>query len=296
MFQIESRAQMSCLPRLRPTKFYDIVVQVAIIRPGPIVGNMVNPYLERRLGRAPVKYAHPSLEPVLKRTLGVPLFQEQLLKMAMTCAGFSGGEAEELRRAMGFKRSEQRMRDIEIKLRRGMTAKGINRQTQDEIVHSIASFALYGFPESHAASFALLAYASAYLKCHYLAAFTAALLNNQPMGFYSPATIVKDAERHGLRIRPIDVTRSDWPCTLEVAPSFRACPERSEGSAGAGLKPGATGRKICVRLGMRYVKGLREEAAQAIVRERAHGPFRSIDDLARRVPELRKPELVLLAE
>src|SRR5437773_43612 len=216
MFQIESRAQMSCLPRLRPTKFYDIVVQVAIIRPGPIVGNMVNPYLERRLGRAPVRYAHADLEPVLKRTLGVPLFQEQLLKMAMTCAGFSGGEAEELRRAMGFKRSEQRMKDIEVKLRRGMTKKGITNQTQDEIVEQIASFALYGFPESHAASFALIAYASAYLKCHYLAAFTAATLNNQPMGFYQPFTIIKDAQRHGLKVKPVDVMRSNWECTLEA--------------------------------------------------------------------------------
>src|ERR1043166_9540564 len=164
MFQIDSRAQMSCLPRLRPEKFYDIVVQVAIIRPGPIVGNMVNPYLERRLGRAPVRYAHPDLEPVLRRTLGVPLFQEQLLKMAMICADFTGGEAEELRRAMGFKRSEQRMKEIERKLRRGMTRKGIKGKVQEEIVEQIASFALYGFPESHAASFALIAYASAYLK------------------------------------------------------------------------------------------------------------------------------------
>ncbi|HEX3086439.1 MAG TPA: OB-fold nucleic acid binding domain-containing protein, partial [Pyrinomonadaceae bacterium] len=215
MFQIESRAQMSCLPRLRPERFYDIVVQVAIIRPGPIVGNMVNPYLERRLGRAPVKYAHPDLEPVLKRTLGVPLFQEQLLKMAMTCADFTGGEAEELRRAMGFKRSEQRMKEIEKKLRRGMTRKGISGKTQDEIVEQIASFALYGFPESHAASFALIAYASAYLKCHYLAAFTAATLNNQPMGFYQPFTIIKDAQRHGLKVLPVDVTRSNWECTVE---------------------------------------------------------------------------------
>src|SRR5215831_1172232 len=215
MFQIESRAQMSCLPRLRPQKFYDIVVQVAIIRPGPIVGNMVNPYLERRLGRAPVKYAHPDLEPVLKRTLGVPLFQEQLLKIAMICAGFTGGEAEELRRAMGFKRSEQRMIEIEKKLRRGMTRKGIVDRVQDEIVNQIASFALYGFPESHAASFALIAYASAYLKCHYLAAFTAATLNNQPMGFYQPFTIIKDAQRHGLKVLPVDVTRSKWECTVE---------------------------------------------------------------------------------
>ena len=186
MFQIESRAQMSCLPRLHPKRFYDIVVQVAIIRPGPIVGQMVNPFLQRRQGRQDVVYPHPSLEPVLKRTLGVPLFQEQLLRMAMIAAGFSGGEAEELRRAFGFKRSEKRMRDIEVKLRAGMERNGIPPEAQEQIILSITSFALYGFPESHAASFALIAYASAYLKCHYLAAFTAALLNNQPMGFYHP--------------------------------------------------------------------------------------------------------------
>ena len=215
MFQVESRAQMSCLPRLRPKRFYDIVVQVAIIRPGPIVGKMVNPYLKRRQGREPVSYAHPLLEPVLARTLGVPLFQEQLLRMAMIAAGFTGGEAEELRRAMGFKRSEARMKEIEKQLRRGMEKNGIAPEEQEEIVQSITSFALYGFPESHAASFALLAYASAYLKCHYLAAFTAAMLNNQPMGFYQPATLVKDAQRHGLKIRPIDAACSDWPCTLE---------------------------------------------------------------------------------
>ena len=217
MFQIESRAQMSCLPRLYPTRFYDIVVQVAIIRPGPIVGKMVNPYLQRRQGREHVVYPHPALEPVLERTLGVPLFQEQLLRMAMIAAGFTGGQAEELRRAMGFKRSEKRMRDIEVNLREGMERNGISRQAQEEIILSITSFALYGFPESHAASFALIAYASAYLKCHYLAAFTAALLNNQPMGFYSPATIVKDAQRHGLRVRPVDINCSDWLCTLEEA-------------------------------------------------------------------------------
>src|SRR5258708_6089433 len=187
---------------------------------------MVNPYLSRRLGRAPIEYAHPLLEPVLKRTLGVPLFQEQLLKMAMICAGFSGGEAEELRRAMGFKRSEARMRDIEVKLRRGMTEKGITGKTQDEIVQSIASFALYGFPESHAASFALIAYASAYLKGHYLAAFTAATLNNQPMGFYQPFTIIKDAQRHGLKVSPVDITRSNWECTLEGSQENRE--QRSE--------------------------------------------------------------------
>src|SRR6202522_4413710 len=214
MFQIESRAQMSCLPRLRPVHFYDIVVQVAIIRPGPIVGKMVNPFLRRRQGREKPDCLHPSLEPVLRRTLGVPLFQEQLLKMAMIAAGFTGGQAEELRRAMGFKRSEKRMADIEVTLRAGMDRNGITGKAQDAIVHSITAFALYGFPESHAASFALLAYASAYLKCHYLAAFTCAMLNTQPMGFYSPAILIKDAQRHGLRVLPVDVHESDWPCSV----------------------------------------------------------------------------------
>jgi error-prone DNA polymerase len=268
MFQIESRAQMSCLPRLHPTRFYDIVVQVAIIRPGPIVGQMVNPFLQRRQGRQAVVYPHPSLQPVLERTLGVPLFQEQLLRMAMIAAGFSGGEAEELRRAFGFKRSERRMRDIEVKLRAGMEGNGIPPEAQEQIILSITSFALYGFPESHAASFALIAYASAYLKCHYLAAFTAALLNNQPMGFYHPSTIVKDAQRHGLRVKPVDIARSEWLCTLE---------------------------DFALRMGFRYAKGLREEAAHAMVRERSKGPFASIADLAQRVPELRRKELVLLA-
>src|SRR5438874_10893456 len=251
MFQIESRAQMSCLPRLRPQKFYDIVVQVAIIRPGPIVGNMVYPYLNRRLGREPVKYSHPSLEPVLKRTLGVPLFQEQLLKMAMICAGFSGGEAEELRRAFGFKRSEARMKEVEVKLREGMTRNGIGAKAQDEIVQSITSFALYGFPESHAASFALIAYATAYHKSHYLASFTAATLNNQPMGFYQPFTIIKDAQRHGLKVKPVDVTRSNWECTLEEDSD-----QKSE------VRDRISDR--CLRLGLRCVKGLRADAGRAI--------------------------------
>ncbi len=281
MFQIESRAQMSCLPRLRPMRFYDIVVQVAIIRPGPIVGQMVNPFLMRRQGRQAVEYPHPSLEPVLERTLGVPLFQEQLLRMAMITAGFSGGEAEELRRAFGFKRSEKRMRDIEVKLRAGMERNGISLEAQRQILQSITSFALYGFPESHAASFALIAYASAYLKCHYLAAFTAALLNNQPMGFYHPSTIVKDAQRHGLRVKPIDINRSEWPCTLEAEDS-------------ATMSDRGTMR-FALRMGFRYARGLREEIAQAIVRTRSHRPFDSISDLTYRVPELRRNELVLLA-
>src|SRR5205807_5248112 len=201
-----------------------------------------------------------------------PLFQEQLLKMAMICANFTGGEAEELRRAMGFKRSEQRMKDIEVKLRRGMAKKGIVGRKQDEIVEQIASFALYGFPESHAASFALLAYASAYLKCHYLGAFTAATLNNQPMGFYQPFTIIKDAQRHGLKVLPVDVTQSNWECVVAQVDNLRH-----------------------LRLGLLCVKGLREEAGRAIVRARSERPFSSFDDLHRRVPELRKDELRKLA-
>ena len=216
VFQIESRAQMATLPRMKPRTFYDLVVEVAIIRPGPIVGRMVHPFLDRRSGRARICYDHPSLEPILRRTLGVPLFQEQLLRMAMAVAGFSAGEAEELRRAMGFKRSVERMSKIEQRLRAGMAQNGIRGEVADRIIRSITSFALYGFPESHAASFALIAYASAYLKCHHPAAFLTAMLNCFPLGFYHPATLVKDAQRHGVKVMPIDVTCSDWKCTIEA--------------------------------------------------------------------------------
>jgi error-prone DNA polymerase len=239
----------------------------------------VNPYLKRRQGREPIDYLHPALEPVLARTLGVPLFQEQLLRMAMIAAGFTGGEAEDLRRAFGFKRSEARMKDVEKKLRSGMDMQGLPPAIQDKIVQSITSFALYGFPESHAASFALLAYASAYLKCHYLAAFTTAMLNNQPMGFYHPATLVKDAQRHGLRVKPIDVKRSHWLCTLEKI-AARA-PE---------------GKAFAMRLGMRYVKGLRESIAKQIESERSRRPLACIEDLKLRVPSIQKSELTALAE
>jgi error-prone DNA polymerase len=238
IFQVESRAQMATLPRLKPRHFYDIVVEVAIIRPGPIVGQMVHPYLKRRQGVEPVTYPHPSLQPILERTLGVPLFQEQLLRMAMVAAGFSGGEAEELRRAFGFKRSEKRMAQIETKLRAGIARQGIEGDAAEEIIRAITSFALYGFPESHAASFALLVYASAYLKVHYPAAFYTAMLNNQPMGFYHPATLVKDAQRHGVRFAPIDVQESAWECRVE-----------------------ADGR---VRLGLMYVNGLQEKTGRSI--------------------------------
>jgi error-prone DNA polymerase len=283
-FQIESRAQMATLPRMRPERFYDLVVEVAIIRPGPIVGQMVNPYLERRAGRAPVAYPHPSLEPILARTLGIPIFQEQLLRIAMVAAGFSGGEAEELRRAMGFKRSAERMERLEARLRRGMQERGIAGAAQETIVRGIRSFALYGFPESHAASFALLAYASAYLRRHHPAAFLVGLLNAQPMGFYGPATLVMDAQRHGVEVRPIDVAHSAWRCTLEPA---RRTPLAS-GSLRASFAP-------AVRIGLRYVAGLREAAGRAIEAERARRPFASIADLAARVA-LRRDELEALAE
>jgi error-prone DNA polymerase len=272
MFQIESRAQMSSLPRNSPRRFYDLVVQVALIRPGPIVGEMTNPYLRRRQGKEQVTYPHPSLVPVLERTLGVPLFQEQLLRMAMICGNFTGGEGEELRRALSHKRSQQRMQEIETKLRAGMRQNGIPQEAQDAIVKFVSSFALYGFPESHSASFALLAYASAYLKVRYLAAFTCALLNCQPMGFYSPATLVKDAQRHGLKIRPVDITRSDWNCTLE-----------------------REGKEVVLRLGLRYVRGLRQSVAESVVASRKARSFVSIDDLTVRVPQLAKPDLRVLA-
>jgi error-prone DNA polymerase len=273
MFQVESRAQMASLPRNYPERFYDVVVQVAIIRPGPIVGKMMHPYIRRRQKREEITYPHPSLEPVLKRTLGVPLFQEQLLRMAMTVANFTGAEAEELRRAVGMRRSWERMKNLEGKLRTGMTANGLDTATQEIIIQNISSFALYGFPESHAASFALIAYASAYFKVKYLAAFTCAILNNQPMGFYSPAVLVKDAQRHGLRIKPIDIQASEWNCTIEHEPG-----------------------SLSLRLGLGYAKGLRKQSAEAIANARNEcGHFRSVEDLVARVSPLNRKELTLLA-
>ncbi len=274
LFQVESRAQMASLPRNKPDKFYDLVVQVAIIRPGPIVGQMMNPYMERRQGRQKIEYPHDLLEPVLRRTLGVPLFQEQLLRIAMVIANFTGGEAEELRRALGSRRSADKMKALEAKLRAGMETNGVSPKAQEEIILAISSFALYGFPESHAASFALIAYASAWLKFHYLGVFTAAILNNQPMGFYSAAVLVKDAQRHGLRIKPIDVLRSEWNCILER--------EQDE--------------SYSLRLGLRYVRGLRSSVAADIEHVRSMRPFGSIEELARRVPSLSQADLSILAE
>ncbi len=269
VFQIESRAQMATLPRMKPECFYDVVIEVAIIRPGPIQGDMVHPYLARRARREEITYFDPRLEPVLKRTLGVPLFQEQMLKIAMVMADFSGDEAEELRRALSFHRSEERMNKVSVKLRAAMMRKNIAPLVIDKIIQAIASFALYGFPESHAISFAILAYGSAYLKVHRASEFYASLLNNQPMGFYTAATIVKDAHRHGVKMKPVCVAESHWRCSVVSDDT--------------------------VRLGFCVVNGLREEHAQEIVQQRQERPFDSIDEFRRRVP-LSQEELRTLAE
>ncbi len=269
VFQIESRAQMATLPRMKPECFYDVVIEVAIIRPGPIQGDMVHPYLARRAKKESVTYFDDRLKPVLKRTLGVPLFQEQMLKIAMVMADFSGDEAEELRRALSFHRSEERMNKVCAKLRIAMERKGVTPDKIDKMIQSISSFALYGFPESHAISFAILAYGSAYLKVHRAPEFYASLLNNQPMGFYTPATIVKDAQRHGLKIRPVCVLRSEWRCTVVD--------------------------ENTVRLGFCVVNGLRQEHAEELVRQRQECAFESLADFKRRVP-LSKDELRTLAE
>lgn len=269
VFQIESRAQMATLPRMKPKCFYDVVIEVAIIRPGPIQGHLMHPYLARRSGKEKVTYYHDDLIPVLERTLGVPLFQEQMLKIAMVMADFSGSEAEELRRALSFHRSQERMQKVEVKLRAALERKGVEPKTIEEIIEAISSFALYGFPESHAISFALLAYASAYLKVHYAPEFYSSLLNNQPMGFYSPATIIKDGSRRGVRFRPVCAMRSDYLCTIEA-----------DGS---------------IRLGFCVVQGLRVESAQKLIIERAEEPFLSLTHLKSRV-SLNKSELRRLAE
>ena len=269
VFQIESRAQMATLPRMKPECFYDVVIEVAIIRPGPIQGDMVHPYLARRARKEPVTYFDDRLEPVLKRTLGIPLFQEQMLKIAMLMADFSGDEAEELRRALSFHRSEERMNKVCAKLRAAMECKGVAPDKIEKIIQSISSFALYGFPESHAISFAILAYGSAYLKVHRAPEFYASLLNNQPMGFYTPATIVKDAQRHGVKVKPVCVMKSDWRCTVIGDNTFR--------------------------LGFCVVNGLRQEHGEELFRQRQHRQFDSLDDFKRRVP-LTKDELRTLAE
>jgi error-prone DNA polymerase len=262
-FQIESRAQMAMLPRLRPRTFHDLVVEVSLVRPGPISGGMVHPYLRRRAGLEPVVYPHPSLEPVLEKTLGVPLFQEQVMRLAMVAADYTPGEADQLRRDMAAWRRSGRIEKHRERLVGRMEGKGIPREFAERVFEQIRGFGEYGFPESHAASFALIAYATSWLRKHYLAEFTCALLNAQPMGFYSPATIVGDAQRHGLDIRPIDVTRSAWDCTLEPAPADDAF-------------------GFAVRMGLRWVKGVHLADAQRIIAVRADREFASLEDFVRR--------------
>ena len=269
-FQVESRAQMATLPIMQPRTFYDLAIEVAIIRPGPIVGDLVHPYLNRRNGREPVDFIHPSFEPVLGRTLGVPLFQEQVLRMAMIIAGFNGAEADELRRAMAFKRSDERMEAISEKLRRRMSERNIDIAVQEKVVKAIGSFALYGFPESHAISFALIAYASCWLKVHHPAEFFAGLLNNQPMGFYSVATLLRDARRHGIRAKPVSVLHSH--CETTVLDDHY------------------------LRLGLHRLKGLSTATAERIVEARSHRQFASLPDFLRRAhPNQRERRLLAAA-
>jgi len=263
IFQVESRAQMATLPRLRPRTFYDLVVEVALIRPGPIQGGSVHPYIRRRRGEEPVTYLHPLLEKSLAKTLGVPLFQEQLMQMAIDVAGFTPGEADQLRQAMGSKRSHERMAAMHDRLLAGMAANGITGEVAAEIAHKLEAFADFGFPESHSVSFAYLVYASSWMKLHYPAEFTAALLNGQPMGFYSPHTIVRDARRHGVEVVGPDVLASRKDCTLEP----------SDGDTAGGYR---------VRIGLRYVRNLGDGLLERIEEARAGGPFTSMEDMARR--------------
>ena len=226
-FQVESRAQMATLPRLKPACFYDVAVQIAIIRPGPIGGGLTHPYLARRKDPSKIVYMHPDLEPLLKRTLGVPLFQEQVLRIAMIMAGFNGAEVEQLRRAISFHRTDVRMKKVLAKLVTRMQERQVAPEVQEQIVQALGSFALYGFPESHAISFALLAYASCWLKVYHAPEFYCSLLNNQPMGFYSPATLVKDGKRRGVKFRTVCVLQSEVTCTIENAEvrlGFQLCP------------------------------------------------------------------------
>jgi error-prone DNA polymerase len=258
VFQIESRAQMATLPRLKPETFYDLVIEVAIIRPGPIQGNLTHPYLARRSGKEKVTYYHPDVIEVLERTLGVPLFQEQMLKIAMVLADFTGSEADELRRALSYHRSEEKMIRVQTKLRAALERKGHSPEIIEQVTGAIASFALYGFPESHAISFAHLAYGSAYLKAHRAPEFCASLLNNQPMGFYSSATLIMDAKRHGVQFHPVSIERSDWFCAVNADDS--------------------------IQLGFCVVEGMSVGPVEVLMAERARAPFTSTQDLRRRVP------------
>jgi len=273
VFQVESRAQMSMLPRLRPRSYYDLVIEISLVRPGPIQGGMVHPYLKRRLGEEPVIYAHKALRPILERTHGVPIFQEQVMAMAVAVGGFSPGEADELRRAMGAFRKRGKLGKLTDRLKASMVEHGISEEYAEQIGKQILGFGEYGFPESHAASFARLVWVSSWLRAHQPAAFCAALINSQPMGFYSPRSLVADAQRHGVEVRPVDVTRSGWDCSLEVRdspplPSDAPLPDGRDGPA--------------LRLGLRLITGLGEAAGRAIEAARIERPFRAVADLSAR--------------
>ncbi len=287
VFQVESRAQMATLPRLRPRCFYDLVVEVALIRPGPIQGGSVHPYIRRRNGSEPVTYLHPLLEPVLKKTLGVPLFQEQLMQIAIEIAGFTPGEADQLRQAMASKRSRERMERIRQRLYDGMAERGVVGDIADQMWDKLSAFANYGFPESHSVSFAYLVYASSWLKRFYPAAFCAGLLNAQPMGFYSPHSLVQDARRHGVEIRTPDLNASGAKSTLEIEPDMQLA------RASRDVPPSVWGKAgPVVRLGIGSVRGIGEELADEIAAGR---PYESMEDLARRVPSLTLSQLEAMA-
>jgi error-prone DNA polymerase len=297
VFQIESRAQMAMLPRLKPRRFYDLVVEVAIVRPGPIQGGMVHPFLRRRSGQEPIDMPHPSLAPILERTLGVPLFQEQVMQLAISGAGYTGGEADQLRRDMAAWRRNGKLARHRDKLLAGFEKTGLTREFGERLYQSIQGFGEYGFPESHAASFALLVYASSWLKVHHPAAFAAALINSQPMGFYSPGTIVKDAERHGVDVLPVRVDASDWDCTLEgpmpVAWDHLPPLPPSPPLRGSGSELG--GQDKALRLGLRLVRSLGQEPGLRIEVARKQRPFASVEDLVSRA-RLDKGDLEALAQ
>jgi error-prone DNA polymerase len=322
VFQIESRAQMSMLPRLKPENFYDLVIEVAIVRPGPIQGGMVHPYLRRRQGAEPVTYPSEAVKAVLSRTLGVPIFQEQVMQLAIVAAGFTPGESDKLRRSMAAWRRKGGLEHFEQRLISGMLVRGYQREFAERIYQQILGFGEYGFPESHSASFALLVYVSSWIKRHEPAAFLAALLNSQPMGFYAPSQLLQDARRHGVEVLPVDATVSDWDCTLEKArdedggvnretpllpegePGIRGAllragerPTRCSelGRAGSPQSDGGGGRKrACVRLGLRMISGFAEAVAGRIVAARRECSFASVEDLARRA-RLDRRDLKLLA-
>ena len=291
VFQIESRAQMSMLPRMKPRNFYDLVIEVAIVRPGPIQGGMVHPYLRRRQGLEPVTFPSEAVRDVLARTLGVPIFQEQVMRLAVVAAGFTPGEADQVRRSMAAWQRKGGLDKFERRLIDGMRARGYKEEFAQQIFQQILGFGEYGFPESHSASFALLVYVSAWLKCHHPAAFACALLNSQPMGFYSPSQLVQDARRHGVPVLPVDVNASEWDCTLDIK-------ERGgeEGRARVDGRTGIDGRTTgpALRLGLRMVKGLTLEGVARITAARAQRPFASVEDLAQRTG-LEKSDLKHLA-